>query len=219
MPLAPWWHAFAHRPVRRWAAGAFVSLRGDPTRSVYVVCSGLVKTSVVGRDGRELILHIARPGDLFGETRLAAPQSGAHARALEASEIIEIPIAELLALLVREPETLAGFLETLALRISNGQEAARRLAFATALERLCLALLELARDLGQSEGAAMLIPHHFTQDELGCMIGARREVVSGLLNRLRKRRLISYTRRGLIHVNQDALTTYAQSLAGTGGRR
>jgi CRP/FNR family transcriptional regulator len=198
------------------AAGAFVYLRGDAARSVYLLRSGLVKTSVVWRDGRELILRVARPGDLFGETRLVAPQSGEHARALEASDIVEIPIDELLALLVREPGALAGFLEALALRVADGHETARRLAFGTALERLCLALLELARDLGQAEGTATAIPHHFTQDELARMIGARREVVSGLLNRLRERRVISYSRKGVMRVNRGALATYTQSLAGAG---
>lgn len=201
------------------AAGALVYLKGDEARSVYLLRSGLVKTSVAWRDGRELIIRVARPGDLFGETRLAAPQSGEYARALEASEIVEIPTAELLAQLARAPGALAGFLETLALRVAEGHEAARRLAFATALERLCLALLELPRDLGQSEGTATTIPHHFTQDELARMIGARREVVSGLLNRLRERRLISYTRKGVMRVDRDALTRYTQSLARAGGPR
>ena len=216
MPSAPWSHALAGRPARRLAAGAFVYLGGDAARSVYVLRSGLVKTSVVWRDGRELILRVARPGDLFGETRLAAPESGEQARALEASQIVEIPMAELLALLVRAPDALKGFLETLARRVAEGHEAVRRLAFATALERLCLALLELARDLGQAEGPATTIPHHFTQDELARMIGARREVVSGLLNRLRERRLIGYTRKGIMSVNRDALAHYAQSLARAG---
>jgi CRP/FNR family cyclic AMP-dependent transcriptional regulator len=213
MHSATWWRAFDMLPKRRVTAGAFVYLGGEAARSVYVLRSGLVKTSVVSRDGREFILRVARPGDLFGEARLAVSESGEHARALEASEIVEIPSAELLAQLSREPGALAGFIETLASRLADGHEAIRRLAFATAPERLCLALLELARDLGQDDGTATQIPHHITQEDLGRMTGARREVVSGLLNRLRERGVISYTRKGVIRVNRDALTKYTLSLS------
>lgn len=219
MRSTPWWHALASRPKRRVASGAYVYLRSDAARSVYLLRSGLVKTSVVWRDGREFILRVARPDDLFGEIRLAAPESGERARALEASEIVEIPAAVLLAHLAGEPGALAGFLEALALRLAEAHEAARRLVFATALERLCLALLELARDLGRPDGTAVTIPHHITQEDLGRMIGARREVVSGLLNRLRDRQVISYTRKGVIRVNRDGLVKYAQSLARAPKRR
>lgn len=99
------------------------------------------------------------------------------------------------------------------LRVADGHELARRLAFATVLERLCLALIELAGNIGHAEGTATTIPHHFTQDELSRVIGARREVVSGLLNRLRERRLIGYTRKSVIRVNRDALASYTQALA------
>ncbi len=213
MPPAPWWHAFATRPARRVAAGAFVYLTGDRTGGVYLLRDGLVQTSLVWRDGRELIHRLVRPGDLFGETRLAAGDSGEQARAIEASEIVEIPASLLVAHLGREPADLERFLAMLGLRLAQVQETIRRLAFATAPERLCLVLLDLARDIGQETGTVTNIPHHFTQDELGRMVGVRREVVSGYLNRLRDRQAVSYTRTGVIQVNRDALARYALSLA------
>lgn len=212
MPPTPWWRAFATRPARRVAAGAFVYLTGDRTRGVYLLRGGLVQTSLVWRDGGELIHRLVRPGDLFGETHLAAGDSGEQARAIEASEIVEIPTSLLVAHLGREPADLEGFLETLGLRLAQVQETVRRLAFATALERLCLSLLDLARDIGHEAGNVTTIPHHFTQDELGRRIGVRREVVSGYLNRLRDRQVIGYTRTGVIQVNRDALARYALTL-------
>lgn len=50
------------------------------------------------------------------------------------------------------------------------------------------------------------------------MTGTRREVVSGLLNRLRTRRVIGYTRKGVLRVNRDASARFTQALA-HGGRR
>jgi Mn-dependent DtxR family transcriptional regulator len=44
------------------------------------------------------------------------------------------------------------------------------------------------------------------------MIAARREVVSGLLNRLRASGLIDYSRKGHIRVHRDSLKAYLESL-------
>ncbi|PYO44601.1 MAG: hypothetical protein DMD33_02565 [Gemmatimonadetes bacterium] len=47
---------------------------GRGAECVHLLRSGLVKISVVWRDGRELILRLARPGELFGKTSLGAPE-------------------------------------------------------------------------------------------------------------------------------------------------
>ena len=78
MLTAPWWQSFHARPARRLAAGAFVYLKGDAAQSVYLLRSGLVKISVVSRGGRESILRLARPGELFGKTSLGAPEHQEH---------------------------------------------------------------------------------------------------------------------------------------------
>jgi len=49
---------------------------------------------------------------------------------------------------------------------------------------------------------------------LAQMVAARREVVSGLLNRLRERGLIHYSRKGAISVHRGALREFVRSLAG-----
>ncbi len=107
MPASQLWSS---RPGRRVAVSAFVFLKGDPARSVYWLRAGLVKTSVVWRDGRELILRLVRPGELFGEASLTAGEHEEHARALEESEIVEIPEAEFVTQVTREPGAAAATL-------------------------------------------------------------------------------------------------------------
>jgi CRP/FNR family transcriptional regulator, cyclic AMP receptor protein len=79
--------------------------------------------------------------------------------------------------------------------------------------RLTRTLLDLASDLGEPAAhGGIEIRHHITQEELGRLISARREVVSSLLNELRKTGLISYTRRGFIVVRRDALQSLLESI-------
>lgn len=206
------WESFRRHPGRHVAADAFVYLKGDAAQSVYLLRSGLVKISVVWRDGRELIVRLARPGELFGNTSLGAAEYGEHARTLEPCEIVEIPAADLVAQMAHDPGAVTPVLKELALRLREARQTVEGLAFASTMERLCLVLGKLATELGEPDGAAVLIPHYIKQEDVARMTGARREVVSGLLNRLREKGVISYSRKGSLRVDRGNLDRVVQSL-------
>ena len=193
------------------AAGAYVYLERDAARSAYLMRAGLIRISVVWRDGREFTHRLARPGDLFGETGLGAPEYGEHACALEASEIVEIPAAELATQFAHDPGNTMAVLKDLALRLAEARQAAAHLAFATTLERLCLVLQRLASEFGEPDGQLTKIPHYVKQEDVARLTGARREVVSGLLNRLREEGVISYSRKGTLQVDLGALERHLQT--------
>lgn len=211
MLIDPVWESLRRHPARHVAAGEFVYLKGDAAQSVYLLRSGLVKISVVWRDGRELIVRLARPGELFGETSLGAAEYGEHARTLEPCEIVEIPTADLVAQMARDPGAVT-LLKEFALRLREARQTVDGLAFASTMERLCLVLGQLATELGEPDGAAVLIPHYIKQEDVARMTGARREVVSGLLNRLREKGVISYSRKGSLRVDRGNLDRVVQSL-------
>ena len=213
MLLAPWWQSFLARPARRVAAGAFVYLKGDAARSVYLLRSGLVRTSVVWRDGREYILRLVRPGELIGETSFGAPEYGEHARTLEASEVVEIPLTDLIAQLKRSPEAMADFIVAACDQLADAYDKLESRSFESTAARLVRTLIRLARDLGEQTANGISIPHYIKQEELAHLIGARREVVSTWLNRLRARRLLSYTRKGRITMDVSGLAAYLQTLS------
>ena len=212
MLIDPVWESFRRHPARHVAAGAFVYLKGDPAQSVYLLRSGLVKISVVWRDGRELIVRLARPGELFGKTSLGTAEYGEHARTLEPCEIVEIPAANLVAQIARDPGVGAAVFKEFALRLREARQTVEGLAFASTMERLCLVLGKLANELGQPDGPAVLIPHYIRQEDVARMTGARREVVSGLLNRLREKGVIGYSRKASLRVHRGALGRFVQSL-------
>lgn len=189
---------------------AFVYLKGDLAPSVYWLRAGLVKTSVVWRDGREFILRLVRPGEFFGEASLSAGERDEHARALEASEIVEIPAAEFVTQVAQDPDVTADTLRELAVRLTEARETARDLVFAGTLERLCLVLRKLAAELGEPDRGFTVIPHYITQEDVARMTGARREVVSSLLNRLRERGVITYSRKGTLRIRGNTLDRYLQ---------
>jgi CRP/FNR family transcriptional regulator len=133
--------------------------------------------------------------------------------ALEESDIVEIPLDLLLARLRRDPAAALDFARAASARLLESYQRLESLSAEPAMARLTRTLLDLASELGEPTAHGIEIRHHITQEELGRLISARREVVSSLLNELRKTGLISYTRRGFIRVDRDALQNLLESIS------
>ncbi len=205
----------AGRPARHLAAGQFIYLMGEAARSVYLVRRGLVKTAVVSPAGQELTLRMHPPGDVFGELCLCSGERREQAVALEASEVVAITLEMLVARLRQDPLAALDLTAIACEHLAEAHDRLRSLSIDSALHRLARTLLGLAADFGEPAPDGMLVLHYITQQELARLVGARREVASSLLNRLRDRGLIRYLRRGPIAVDGKALRAFVES-AGQG---
>ncbi len=56
-----------HATLKR---GATIYSKGDPGNSLYAVISGTAKMSISSADGRNAILNLSGPGEIFGEIAL-----------------------------------------------------------------------------------------------------------------------------------------------------
>ena len=203
----------SRRPGRRAVQGEILYLVGQRARSLYFLRRGLVKTSRVAHDGREMVLQIHQSGEVFGELCLCSGERREQAIALEASEVVEMPLADLLAQLRRDPDATLELIALLGERLEEAHARLQSVAFEPTMERLVRTLLTMADTLGEPAEDGARIAHYITQEELAQLIGARREVVSGLLNRLRDDGLIYYSRKGRISVHRRALEAYRDAFA------
>jgi CRP/FNR family transcriptional regulator len=97
--------------------------------------------------------------------------------------------------------------------LAEAYDRLRSLSADPTMYRLAHALVDLAAALGEPTPEGLSVLHYITQQELARLIGARREVVSSLLNRLRDQGLIRYSRRGPITVDVRALSAFLASAA------
>jgi CRP/FNR family cyclic AMP-dependent transcriptional regulator len=198
-------------PSRRLEAGERIYLMGNPARSLFLLQSGLVKTSVISPEGEELTLKIHGAGEIVGELCLCGGGRREKATALEPSTVTELPLTALLGRLKQDPEAALELASIMCERLADAYERVENLSWETVLERLARALLKLATDFGDGSAEDTHIRHYIKQDELAKIVGARREVVSGLLNRLRDSGHISYSPRGYISVNRGALQEFLEA--------
>jgi CRP/FNR family transcriptional regulator, cyclic AMP receptor protein len=201
----------ADLPPRRLEAGQHLYRTGHPARTIYLVRSGLIKTSSISPTGEELTLRLYKPGELVGELCLCGGGRREEATALEASTVTEIAFASLLDRLRQDPDAAVELATTIGERLADAYEQIENLSWDTVLYRLVRTLLRLAADLGEPSESGISLAHYIRQEELARLVGARREVVSGLLNRLRASGHISYSSRGAITVYPAGLRSFLEA--------
>src|SRR5688500_8089496 len=89
---------------RRVEAGELLYTMCQTAESVDLVRRGLVKTSLISPGGQELTLRLYPAGDILGELCLCTGERREQAVALEASEVVEIPLTWLLRSLRQDPQ-------------------------------------------------------------------------------------------------------------------
>jgi CRP/FNR family transcriptional regulator, cyclic AMP receptor protein len=198
-------------PPRRVEAGQHLYRVGHQADSLFLVQSGLIKTSTISAAGEELTLRLYKPGDLLGELCLCGGGRREEAVALEESTVTEISVAALTARLRQDPDAAVELASAVCDRLADAYGQIESLSWDTVLYRLVRTLLRLANDLGEPSESGTRLAHYIRQEELARLVGARREVVSGLLNRLRASGHISYSTRGAITVRRGSLERFLEA--------
>lgn len=167
--IAPIAAASELRSLRR---GDVLFLEGDEPHDLYIVVGGRIAISNRSPDGRESVVALMEPGDLFGEMPLFDNRGrSAGARALEPSEVVIVPYGPVKELYDTNPALLWRVVDMLANRLRNMDLALADSVFLDVTGRTAKRLLELA---GESDRFELPI----TQEELAGMVGASRERVN-----------------------------------------
>jgi CRP/FNR family transcriptional regulator len=200
-----------NRSGHRVAKGALVYGQGDPAQSVFFLRQGFVKLTSLTEDGRELILRLHQAGEVFGELCHCTGERREQAIAMEDSEIVELGFEEFVTHLQSNRPAFLLFLSNVAQQLSAAYDHIQTLSFNSTMERLVRTLAKLADEFGVPEGEWVRLTHYFRQDDLAQMIGARREVVSTLLNQLRDQGLVTYARKDGLLLRRTGLDRYLLS--------
>jgi CRP/FNR family transcriptional regulator len=163
--------------------GRTIFSEGDPGDRLFVVLDGKVKITRAAPDGRENLLSVLGPGEMFGELSLFDPSTRtATAAAVTDCRLISLDHDDLRPWLTGRPEVATHLLQALARRLRRSNEALADLVFSDVPGRVAKALLELADKFGQPDGEGIIVPHDLTQEELAQLVGASRETVNKALS-------------------------------------
>ncbi len=179
--------------------GAVLFREGDSGDQLYVVVAGKIKLSRSGSAGRENLLAVLGPGQMFGELSLFDPgPRSSTAIAVTRCEIRSLDQDELLRWLDGRPEVARGLLAQLAGRLRRTNDVVADLVFSDVPGRVAKALLDLASRFGETSDDGVHVHHDLTQDELAQLVGASRETVN--------KALADFASRGWIRLEPRSVT-------------
>ena len=183
----------------RLSKGEVLFREGDTEDRLYVVVSGKIKLGRSGSAGRENLLAILGPGQMFGELSVFDPgPRSSTATAVTTSEIRTLEHDELMAWLQDRPEVARGLLGQLAARLRRANDVVADLVFSDVPGRVAKQLLELARRFGDERDDGIHVHHDLTQEELAQLVGASRETVN--------KALADFAARGWIRLEPRSVT-------------
>jgi CRP/FNR family transcriptional regulator, cyclic AMP receptor protein len=166
----------------RMERGDVLFHEGDRGDRLYVIAEGKIKLGRSSADGRENLLAILGPGEMFGELSLFDPgPRTATATAVAETQLLAIGNDQLQEYLTQRPRVAATLLAALARRLRRTNESLADLVFTDVPGRVAKALLDLASRFGRPTEEGIMVSHDLTQEELAQLVGASRETVNKAL--------------------------------------
>jgi CRP/FNR family transcriptional regulator, cyclic AMP receptor protein len=165
---------------------------------LYVILEGKIKLTRTAPDGRENLLSVLGPSEMFGELSLFDPRPRtASAIAVTEGRLAALSHSDLWPFLKGHPEIGIYLLRALAQRLRRTNEIMADLVFTDVPGRVAKALLDLAERFGQPTETGLHVHHDLTQEELAQLVGASRETVN--------KALADFAQRGWLRIEARAV--------------
>lgn len=194
--------------ARTFERGNLIYLPTDQSDSVLLLASGRVKIYHITGEGKQALLALIDPGEIFGELAVFdRGQREEFAEAMEKSRVILIPRDEVQRLMEEQPEVSLGVTKLMGLRRKRVERRLKSLLFRSNRERLIHLLLELAEKYGRPTDGGIEIGIKLSHQDLASIIGSTRETVTVLLGELQSEGSLVVKRRQIVLTQVDQLAS------------
>ncbi len=184
----------------------YVFMAGDKLDHVFFIHHGKVKIYQTDLTGKEYIISILEPGDMFPYAGFFSQGNfRANAEVLEDANLMVMPIQNFEDLLIFQPKLCVRFFKVLGDRIDDLEGRLEAQLLHKTNEQIILLLIRLCQSNGEKTEKGFKLKTKFTNSDLAKMIGTSRESVSRTLNLLKKNDHISLNKEGFYFIDRDSL--------------
>ena len=177
---------------RTYPKNSMIILEEEFGDIVFIIVTGTVKITRVNDEGKEVILSLLGPGEIFGEMAILDGEArSANALAQENCELIAIQRSEFLRLLRRNFKISFALMGELAKRLRKSDQQIEALSLSDAEHRIGVSILNLAEDMGVIRKGQVTIEKLPFQQDIANMSGTSRETVSRVLKLFEDRHMIT----------------------------
>jgi len=187
--------------------GAVLFSEGDEGDHLYVIVEGKLKLGTSSGDGRENLLSVLGPGEMFGELSLFDPgPRTATATAVTDVRLLSLGHDKVGPWITQHPQVSLELLARLAQRLRRTNEVVGDLVFSDVPGRVAKALIDLGERFGKETNEGLYVNHDLTQEELAQLVGASRETVNKALADFASRNWIRLDGRAVLVLDVERLS-------------
>jgi CRP-like cAMP-binding protein len=180
---------------------------GEPPEWFYLVLSGKVKITKLSHDGKEIILEVISPTDIFGGVAVIKGfPYPANAVAMEESEVLRISRRNLMRLVDRFPNVMYCIALQLGDRMTSSYDSLKNIALERVEARIAALLLKLAGKVGLPSKDGVVIDMRLTKQDIADMVGTTVETSIRTFSKFKKQGLVTETGGKFVIRDRDALS-------------
>lgn len=169
----------------------YIFFEGDAAEWFHIVKEGKIKLVKHSDTGKDVILQIFAPGDMFGESYLFDRKPyDASAQAMEPATVLKLSRKEFFLLFGRHPFVATEMIMELGRQLREAQATIKSLAVDRVEQRIASILLKLAGKLGTPQQGGTLLDISLTRQDLADMTGTTVETAIRVMSRFTKTKII-----------------------------
>lgn len=178
----------------------------SPANSIYFLKDGKIRISKFNADGAEFLIRILGCGEIFGESAVTGKTIREEvATAEEKTMICVMGEEKMQELLLMVPKLGLRFIAIIEERLQKTHKRIEDLTFKNNEERIIDFIKETALQSTKNQKAELTINNSFTQENIAKLTSTNRQLVSAVMNELKKKKIIDYDRKKIKILNPEAL--------------
>lgn len=172
----------------------YIFSEGDSPEWFYIASEGKVKVTKLSHEGKEIILEVISPHDIFGGVAVLRNfPYPANAVAMEDAEVIKISRKNLMRLVDRFPNLMYFIALQLGDRMKSSYDSLKNIALERVEARIAALLLKLSNKVGVDTKDGLLIDMRLTKQDVADMVGTTVETSIRTFSKFKKEGLVTDT--------------------------
>jgi CRP/FNR family transcriptional regulator len=183
---------------------------GEPPEWFYIVVKGKVKVTKLSHEGKEIILEVISPYDIFGGVAVLRNfPYPANAVAMEDSEVLKISRKNLMRLVDRFPNLMYCIALQLGDRMKSSYDTLKNIALERVEARIAALLLKLSNKVGVEMDKGVLIDMRLTKQDVADMVGTTVETSIRTFSKFKKQGLLTDSNGKIIIKDREGLMSFS----------
>ncbi|HDH53333.1 MAG TPA: Crp/Fnr family transcriptional regulator [Nitrospirae bacterium] len=187
-----------------------IFIEGDPSDKFYLVGEGSVKILKHTLMGKDIILEVMSPGDIFGGVAVLDKKPfPASAQAMESTTVIRISRRNLIKIMEEHPILKLEIVKYFSDKLRDAHEMLKNIATERVEKRVAALLLKLSEKVGVEDGGYRKIDFPLTRQEISEMVGTTVETCIRTMSKFQKNGMIKSSN-GRISIKVNSLNKFLE---------